>query len=109
MPRLRGSADLLEDRRKRALALGRAGQSSPIIVSPRRQTEGSQFRPFPIQIVLAPTMRYRPYLRERTGSTPSASLAVLSRWGLLFSSGNKQIGAVFLPPAGGFSDSPHRS
>ena len=32
---------------------------------------------------------------ERTGSGPSASLAVLSRWGLLSSSRNKQIGAVF--------------
>jgi hypothetical protein len=32
---------------------------------------------------------------ERTGSAPSGSLAVLSRWGLLSSSRNKQIGAVF--------------
>src|ERR1019366_5453600 len=46
-----------------SVARRRCGQSSPIIVSPGRQAEGSQSRPFSIQIVPASTMRYHAYLQ----------------------------------------------
>src|SRR5260370_39538590 len=51
-----------------SVARRRCVQSSPVIVSPRRPAERGQPSPFPIQIVPASAMRYRPYL-QRVRST----------------------------------------
>src|ERR1019366_3916818 len=65
-----------------SVARRRCGQSSPIIVSPGRQAEGSQSRPFSIQIVPASTMRYHAYLQwVRMASRNFSRTAVLSNLG----------------------------
>ena len=64
---------------RNVLANYRCGQSSPIIVSPGREAEGSQSGPFSIQIVPASTMRYHAYLQwVRMASRNFSRTAVIS-------------------------------